>query len=93
MNETRLITLDPGHFHAALFQKEMLPGVARRVHVYAAFGPDLVAHLGRVSAFNFRAQDPTSWELEVHAGPDCFERMILERPGNVVVLSGNNRTF
>ena len=24
--EVRLITLDPGHFHAALFQKEMIPG-------------------------------------------------------------------
>lgn len=89
--EARLITLDPGHFHAALFQKTMLPGVARRVHVYAPCGPDLVAHLGRVSAFNTRAENPTCWDLEVHAAPDFFERMLAERPGNVVVLSGNNR--
>ena len=29
MPDVRLMTLDPGHFHAALIQKEMYPGVAR----------------------------------------------------------------
>ena len=28
MPDVRLMTLDPGHFHAALVQKEMYPGVA-----------------------------------------------------------------
>lgn len=87
----RLITLDPGHFHAALFQKEMLPGISRRVHVYAPAGPDLVAHLGRVIGFNTRAANPTAWELEVHAGPDFMSRLLAERAGNVVVLSGGNQ--
>ena len=31
MPAVRLMTLDPGHFHAALVQKEMYPGVARQV--------------------------------------------------------------
>ncbi len=87
----RLITLDPGHFHAALFQKEMLPGISPRVHVYAPCGPDLLAHLGRVSAFNQRAENPTAWELEVHASSDFMPRLLAEHPGNVVVLSGANR--
>jgi predicted dehydrogenase len=87
----RLMTLDPGHFHAALIQKEMYPGVDPTVHVYAPLGPDLLAHLGRVTAFNRRAERPTSWRLEVHAGPDFVERMLREKPGNVVVLSGRNR--
>jgi len=87
----RLITVDPGHFHAALIQKEMYPGVDPTVHVYAPLGPDLLAHLGRVSAFNRRAENPTSWRLEVHTGPDFLERMLREKPGNVVVLSGRNR--
>ncbi len=87
----RLITLDPGHFHAGLLQKEMYPGVDPTVHVYAPVGPDLVAHLGRISAFNNRAERPTSWKLEVHAGPDFVERMLREKPGNVVVLSGRNK--
>lgn len=87
----RLITLDPGHFHAALFQKEMLPAVSPRVHIYAPGGPDLLAHMGRVQGFNSRAERPTAWELEVHATPDFMARMLAERPGNVVVMSGNNR--
>lgn len=91
MSTARLITLDPGHFHAALVQKEMYPGVERRVHVYAPLGPDLLAHLGRIAGFNARPQQPTSWDLEVHAGADCLERLTREKPGNVVVLSGNNR--
>jgi predicted dehydrogenase len=87
----RLLTLDPGHFHAALIQKEMYPGVSDTVHVYAPLGPDLAAHLSRIAQFNQRADDPTRWRLEVHAGPDFLERMLAERPGNVVVLSGRNR--
>ena len=89
--DIRLITLDPGHFHAALFQKEMLPGVSRRVHVFAPFGPDLLAHLGRINGFNTRKEDPTAWQMEIHAGPDFMERLVAEHPGNVVVISGNNR--
>ena len=30
-----LVTLDPGHFHAALVQKSMYPDVSPVVHVYA----------------------------------------------------------
>src|SRR5262249_39882520 len=91
MTDVRLLTLDPGHFHAALVQKEMYPGVDRRVHVYAPLGPDLLAHLGRVAGFNTRPDRPTAWELEVHAGADFEERLLRERPANVVVRSGRNR--
>jgi len=87
----RLITLDPGHFHAALIQKEMYPGVSDVVHVYAPVGTDLAAHLNRVAQFNEREERPTRWQLEIHSGPDFMTRMLRERPGNVVVLSGRNR--
>jgi predicted dehydrogenase len=91
MQNVRFMTLDPGHFHAALVQKDMYPQVAPRVDVYAPLGPDLLGHLARVSAFNLRAEKPTAWQLEVHTGPDFLERMLREKPGNVVVLSGRNR--
>jgi predicted dehydrogenase len=91
MTDVRLMTLDPGHFHAGLIQKEMYPGVAARVHVYAPLGADLLEHLKRIAAFNSRSEGPTAWELEVHAGADFFERMLRDPPGNVVVLSGRNR--
>jgi predicted dehydrogenase len=91
MADVRLIAVDPGHFHAALVQKEMYPGVSERVDVYAPLGPDLTEHLNRVAAFNRRSERPTTWAVEVHAGPDFFQRMLRERPGNVVVFSGRNR--
>src|SRR5262249_49363072 len=78
-------------FHAALVQKEMYPGVSERVDIYAPVGPDLMEHLNRIVAFNRRGERPTTWALEVHASPDFVERMLAERPGNVVVLSGRNR--
>ncbi|MCU0778560.1 MAG: hypothetical protein MUF86_12965 [Akkermansiaceae bacterium] len=87
----RLITLDPGHFHAALVQKRMIPGISPEVHIYAPGGPDLDLHLERVRAFNSRAEDPTSWDLKIHTGPDFLKKMLAEKPGNVVVLAGNNR--
>jgi predicted dehydrogenase len=90
--DVRLMTVDPGHFHAGLVQKEMYPGVAPRVDVFAPLGSDLIAHLNRISSFNNRRDRPTAWQLEVHVGPDFFERMLRERPGNVVILSGRNRT-
>jgi predicted neuraminidase/predicted dehydrogenase len=90
-DDVRLMTLDPGHFHAALIQKEMYPGVSGRVDVYAPLGPDLFEHLKRVNAFNRRPDAPTSWRTEVHASADYVDRMLREQPGNVVILSGRNR--
>src|ERR1700736_4147251 len=67
----RFITLDPGHFHASLVHKEMYPGVVSpQVHIYAPLGPDLLDHLGRLSLFNHRAENPTTWQLEIHTSPD-----------------------
>jgi predicted dehydrogenase len=68
----------------------MLPGVAKRVAVYASLGADLYEHLKRIERFNTRAENPTEWELDVHCTPCPVERMGAERPGNVVVLAGRN---
>ncbi len=86
-----LMTVDPGHFHAALVQKIMYPQVSPEVHVYAPDGPDVKQHLDRITSYNSRADDPTSWNEIVYKGDDFFEKMLSEKPGNVVVLSGNNR--
>jgi predicted dehydrogenase len=86
----RLITLDPGHFHAALVQKFMYPDVDPLVRVYAPAGDDLQEHLQRVARFNTRPDHPTEWREQVYAGPDFLEKMLAEKAGNVVVLAGNN---
>ncbi|MDP4149698.1 MAG: putative oxidoreductase C-terminal domain-containing protein [Bacteroidota bacterium] len=87
----RLITLDPGHFHAALVQKSMYPDVDSVVHVYAPPGPDLDLHLDRIKAYNNREKDPTHWSEQVYSGTDFFEKMLAGHAGNTVVLSGNTR--
>src|SRR4051794_7012306 len=87
----QLVTLAPGHFHAALVQKEMLSGVDSEVHVFAPDDADLAAHLARIEQFNSRAGQPTSWQTHVHAGADWLERFRSERPGNVAVIAGRNR--
>jgi predicted dehydrogenase len=89
--KVRLITVDPGHFHAALVQKTMYPQVSPEVRVYAPEGPDVQQHLNRIASYNTRTDDPTSWNEIVYKGDDFFEKMLSEKAGNVVVLSGNNR--
>lgn len=86
----RLVTLDPGHFHAALVQKSMYADVDPLVHVYAPVGDDVAGHLKRIEGFNTRAQGPTRWREQVYTGPDFLSKMLAEKAGNVVVLSGNN---
>ncbi len=87
----RIITLDPGHFHAGLIQKEMSPAIDADAWVYAPLGPDLTAHLNRIAQFNARKENPTRWKEHIYAASDYWERMLAEHPGNVVVLSGANR--
>jgi predicted dehydrogenase len=69
----------------------MQPDVESRVDVYAPPGPDLSDYLNRIAEFNSRKEHPTHWQLEVHSNGNALEQMLAERPGNVVVLSGNNR--
>ena len=88
----RLIVLEPGHFHAALLQKEMYAQLAPNVSVYAPLGPELLDYLNRVSSFNHRAAEPTAWQLDVHTSADPLTAMLRDKPGNIVVFSGRNRS-
>jgi predicted dehydrogenase len=87
----RLVIVDPGHFHAALVQKEMYPGLLPEVHVYAPVGLDLVDYLTRIARFNTRSDNPTAWTFAIHAGPDHLARLRGEEPGGICILSGRNR--
>ena len=89
--QVELITVDPGHFHAALVQKTMYDQVSPEVHVYAPEGADCQQHLARINSYNIRSVNPTAWDEIVYTGRDFFEKMLAEKTGNVVVLSGNNR--
>ncbi len=88
--EIKIITLDPGHFHAALVQKEMYTQVDPVVHIYGPEGPDIEMHLKRIDGFNSRSDNPTQWISNIYKGQDFFEKLISENKGNVVVIAGNN---
>lgn len=87
----RLIVLDPGHFHADLLQKATYDQVDSTVSVYAPEGAEVQAYLGKVEQYNTRSESPTNWNEKVYTGPDYLEKMLAEKPGNVVVLAGNNQ--
>ena len=88
--EVKIMTLDPGHFHAALVQKNMYEQVHPTVYVYAPEGPDVQSHLALIDHYNTREENPTSWEEKVYTGPGYFEKMLQDKPGNVMVTAGNN---
>ncbi|MEP7253437.1 MAG: putative oxidoreductase C-terminal domain-containing protein [Ginsengibacter sp.] len=98
-NMVKLITLDPGHFHAALVQKLTYDGVDSNVKVYAPTGPDAELHLDRIKAYNSRPDNPANWNEEVYTGDDFLEKMLQENKADstdsshkeVVVIAGNNR--
>ena len=81
MDKIKLITLDPGHFHAALVQKTMYAHVDSVVHVYAPAGDDVQEHLKKIDAYNARAEDPTTWQEEVYTGADYLQKMLSEKKG------------
>ncbi len=88
--KVKLMNLDPGHFHASLVQKIMYESVDPVVYVYAPEGPEVNSYLNRIADYNARTNNPTSWEEKVYTGDDFLEKMLAEKPGNVMVVSGNN---
>ncbi|MDF1576672.1 MAG: putative oxidoreductase C-terminal domain-containing protein [Bacteroidales bacterium] len=88
--KVKLMNLDPGHFHAALVQKTMYESVDPQVYVYAPGGPELESYLALIGSYNSREEDPTAWRGQVYTGDDFLEKMLTEKPGNVLVVSGNN---
>lgn len=93
MPENRKITfmsLDPGHFHAGLIHKTMYPQVDSTVFVFAPPGDELKDYLGRIDSYNSHRQNPTAWKIEAYVGDDFLEKMISQKPGNVMVVAGKN---
>jgi predicted dehydrogenase len=88
--ELRLVTVDPAHFHAAQLHAAPMAGFSRDAWVYAPVGKDLVGHLNFIAGLKARSPAPDHWRYHIYSGDDFFERMLTDRPGDVVVLSGRN---
>jgi predicted dehydrogenase len=85
-----IVILNPGHFHAALMLRERHPLIDDDVHVFAEDGPDVDNFVRLIHAFNDRIVDPTRWTLYVYRGADYLEKLIAQRPGEVVIVAGRN---
>ena len=98
MAAIQFITIDPGHFHAALVQNRTYEDVSPEVLVYAPEGADLKSYLTLIDQFNTRQENPTGWKEKVYAGADFLERFVADtrgwseaqRASSVVVLAGRN---
>jgi predicted dehydrogenase len=90
MNKVKLMTLDPGHFHAALVQKTMYQQVDSTIHVFAPEGPEVQDFLNKIEQYNSRAEHPTAWKVNANFGNDYLQQMIAQKPGNVMVVAGKN---
>jgi len=86
----KLIVLDPGHGHATYMQGRMYEGLDPEVHVYAPLGPDVETYLKSINGMNSRTSNPTKWKMVVYTGPDYLEKMLSDKKGNAVIISGNN---
>lgn len=84
------MTLDPGHFHAALVQKTMYPQVDSTSYVFAPEGLEVQDFLDKIDAYNTRDEVPTSWTVKKRLGDDYLETMLQEKPGNVMIVAGKN---
>lgn len=98
MAAVQFLTVDPGHFHAALVQNRSYDGVSTEAVVYAPEGAELKSHLALIDQFNSRKENPTAWKETVYAGADFLERFVedakkrsaSENASKVVVLAGRN---
>lgn len=86
----RIMTLDPGHFHAGLIHKSMYTSVDTSIYVFAPVGEELKDYLKRLAGYNERIDSPTSWKLEVYTGSDYLQKMISQKPGNIMMVAGKN---
>ena len=94
----QFVTIDPGHFHAALVQNRTYEGVSPDVLVYAPEGADLKSHLALIDQFNTRESNPTAWKEIVYTGDDFLKRFIAdaakrsaaENASKIVILAGRN---
>ncbi len=89
-SQVKLMTLDPGHFHAALVHKTMYPQVDSTIYVFAPEGPEVKDFLNKIEQYNKREDSPAAWNIESYFGDDFAEKMIAEKPGTVMVIAGKN---
>jgi len=88
--KVKLMTLNPGHFHAALVHKKMYPQVDSTIYLYAPEGPEAESFVSKINSYNTGGEPTTSWTIEDRLSDDYLDQMINEKPGNVMIVAGKN---
>jgi 6-phosphogluconolactonase/glucosamine-6-phosphate isomerase/deaminase/predicted dehydrogenase len=92
LEKVTFVTLEPGHFHAALVHKESYPReVDSAIYVYAPEGKEFQSFSQLIQSYNTRNDQPTNWQMNIYNGEDYAKKAFEEKKGNVLVLAGNNR--
>ncbi|MCQ2159032.1 MAG: oxidoreductase [Bacteroidales bacterium] len=87
-DSSRIVVIDPGHFHASLALKHHLDGVSDEVSVYAPEGKEVDDFLAAVESFNESGE--VSWKCDCHIGDDYLSALPKAGKGDMVILAGNN---
>ena len=88
--KVKFMTLDPGHFHAALTLKTMYKSVDPSINVFAPKGPEVRDFLSKVYVYNSRDEAPTDWKVNVSLSDNFLQDMLIKKPGNVMIVAGKN---
>ncbi|WP_181151278.1 putative oxidoreductase C-terminal domain-containing protein [Sphingobacterium gobiense] len=89
--KARLTVIDPQHFHAALVQKHIHPGIDSVVHLFADSSATAEGYKQLITQYNTRESEPTQWKIVDYFGADFLEKAFDPTAGNVVVLAGDNQ--
>ncbi len=90
MTTVKLMTLDPGHFHASLVHKSMYPQVDSTIYVFAPHGTEVDDFLNKIKTYNSKEEQPTGWKVKAYLSDEYVSQMITEKPGNVMIVAGKN---
>jgi predicted dehydrogenase len=88
----RILTLEPGHFHAALVMKQSNPLLDTTCYLYAPDNAATQQYLEYLKSFNTRGQQPTSWNPVWYKKKDYLQEVWKQPAGSILVLAGNNRS-
>ncbi|AYN68554.1 oxidoreductase [Euzebyella marina] len=88
--KVKLMTLDPGHFHAALVHKKMYPQVDSTIYLFAPKGPEVEDFLSKIESYNTRDEAPTDWTVQSKFSDDYLNQMLADKSGNVMIVAGKN---
>ncbi|HLT87498.1 MAG TPA: putative oxidoreductase C-terminal domain-containing protein [Sphingobacterium sp.] len=89
--KAKLTVIDPQHFHAALVQKHIHPGIDSVVHLFADSIATVEGYKQLITQYNTRESEPTQWKIVDYFGADFLEKAFDPTAGNVVVLAGDNQ--